>query len=547
MKDTLILKNAVAALALVASPAFAAEPEATTAEEAAPASEQADSTEAAEPVAAGGAAEVAPAATVAVEAPEAPATDAGAPVPDEVAPEPVSPLTPPGPLNIPYMKRYAPEAMMWELGVFGGLMFPAKDHQLYDPSLPASDQLPFKLAGDVGIRFGFFPFAFAGIEAEGALMPTAVEDGSDATLWAVRGHAIFQLPGASITPFVLVGAGALGASSDEMGADIDDAFHFGGGVKAALDKHLSIRLDVRDTVSRKFDGDAGSGAHSPEVLLGITFVPTRKTPDLDGDGFLDYEDHCPSVAGEDRGCVPLPPDADGDGVPDDVDECVEIRGILPGGCPDGDGDGIADPHDPCPLDPGPAPSGCPDKICPIKDSDADGLTDAFDQCPLEPARTLTGCVVHDQDGDGILDVNDKCPTERETKNGLDDEDGCPDVIPEKVTKFVGVIKGIEFDYASAKIKRQSEPLLREAAGVIKSYPDLRVLITGHTDNQGDREQNLKVSAERAQSVKDFLVKQGVAETQLTTKGAGPDLPLADNATAAGRQKNRRIEFSIVSD
>lgn len=542
MKDKMILKNAVAALALVTSPTIAAEPEVQTTADSATASEAR-----AEPAPAEPEVQAAPLAAEASVSASAEATPVAA-IEESPAASPASVREPaPGPLTVPYMKRFAPEPFMWELGIFGGLMFPAKDHQLYDPTLPQSAQAPFKLAGEVGARFAFFPFTFAGVEAEAALMPTAVEDSTEATLWAVRGHAIFQIPGSSITPFVLVGGGVLGASSDDMGNDNDDAFHFGGGVKAALDEHLTVRLDIRDTVSRKFDGDAGSGAHSPEILLGITFVPTRKRPDLDGDGFLDYEDQCPSVAGADRGCVPLPPDTDGDGVADDIDECVDVLGVAPTGCPDGDGDGLADLRDPCPLEAGPLPSGCPEKVCPVKDTDADGLTDAFDQCPLEPARTPTGCVIHDQDGDGILDANDRCPAERETKNGFDDEDGCPDAIPEKITKFVGVIKGIEFDLGSAKVKKQSEATLREAASVIKAYPEVHVLITGHTDNQGDREQNLKVSADRAQSVKDFLVAQGVSEAQLATKGAGPDLPIADNATPAGRQKNRRIEFAIVQD
>ncbi|OQX68534.1 MAG: hypothetical protein B6A08_09705 [Sorangiineae bacterium NIC37A_2] len=542
MKDTLILKNAVVTLALVTSPALAADPapeEASAAPvaEAAPEADAEPKAEARAAVTLGAGPEAeARVLTTAEETEPAPAVEASDATSDRT-----------GPKNIPYMKRYVPEPLMWELGLYGGLMFPANDHQLYAPSLPLADQRPFKLAGEVGARVAFFPLTFLGVEAEAALMPTAVEDGTEATLWTVRGHAILQIPGSSITPFALVGGGVLGASSNEMGNDDDDAFHFGAGVKAALDEHLSLRLDVRDVVSRKYDAGSGSGAHSPEILLGITFVPTRKRPDLDGDGFLDYQDECPTVAGTDRGCIPIPPDTDGDGVADDVDECVDAPGIAPTGCPDSDGDGIIDLRDPCPEEAGPAPSGCPEKICPIQDTDGDGLIDSVDECPNEPARTITGCVVHDQDGDGIPDSVDKCPTQPETKNGLDDEDGCPDVIPEKVTKFVGVIKGIEFDFGSAKIKKASEPLLREAAAVLKSYPDLRVRITGHTDDQGEREQNLKISTERAQSVKDFLVAQGVSESQLSIYGAGPDLPIADNATAAGRQRNRRIEFSILQD
>jgi outer membrane protein OmpA-like peptidoglycan-associated protein len=479
-----------------------------------------------------------------------PAAETAPPSSEEImmttaAPAPLEPA----PVSVPetpYMKRYKPEPMMFELGIFGGVMFPSSDHELL--SVPDSQQVPYNTAADLGVRFAFFPATFFGIEAEAAAMPSGTENGS-AGLWAARAHGILQVPGSSITPFLLVGGGALGASSEDMGSDTDPAFHFGIGAKAALDEHLSLRLDVRDTVTANLaaDGENGGAAHSPEILLGLTFVPKRTKPDADGDGFLDHRDNCPGVAGTDGGCPVVPPDADGDGVADDADECKDVAGLAPTGCPDKDGDGLLDRMDPCPDVAGPAPTGCPEKVCPIQDADGDGLVDSVDQCPNEPARTVTGCVIKDQDGDGILDVNDKCPTERETKNGLDDADGCPDIIPEKVTKFVGVIKGIEFDLGSAKIKKQSEPLLKEAAAVIKSVPSLRVMITGHTDDQGERDANLKLSGDRAASVKDFLIKEGVAEGQLQTKGAGPDLPLADNKTAAGRQKNRRIEFMILQD
>lgn len=445
----------------------------------------------------------------------------------------------------PYIKRYVPEAFMWELGLFGGVMFPSGNHQLYDPNSPFADRQPFKTAGEVGVRVAFFPLSFLGVEAEAAALPSELEDGSSAGLWALRGHGILQLPGHSITPFLLAGGGVLGASSNAMGSDGDEAFHFGGGIKAALDAHLLVRLDVRNTMTRASGVSGVNDAHHPEILLGFSFVPHRSKPDADGDGFVDYRDECPTQPGAFNGC--LEPDADDDGVADAVDECPDVAGVEPTGCPDQDGDGLLDRDDPCPDLAGPLPSGCPEKECPVVDSDGDGLVDSADQCPNEAAKTLTGCVIHDQDEDGIPDAEDKCPTEPETKNGFEDADGCPDVIPEKVSKFTGVIKGIEFDLGSAKIQKGSEPLLREAAEVLKSYPDLKVLITGHTDNQGDREANVKLSAERAESVKSFLVQEGAREEQVKTRGAGPDVPLAENGSWAGRQKNRRIEFSIVED
>ena len=82
--------------------------------------------------------------------------------------------------------------------------------------------------------------------------------------------------------------------------------------------------------------------------------------------------------------------------------------------------------------------------------------------------------------------------------------------------------------------------------VLKEYPALRVAISGHTDNVGERDKNLTLSAARADSVKAYLVSQGINANRIETRGVGPDQPIADNKDAPGRQKNRRIEFKLLS-
>ena len=74
---------------------------------------------------------------------------------------------------------------------------------------------------------------------------------------------------------------------------------------------------------------------------------------------------------------------------------------------------------------------------------------------------------------------------------------------------------------------------------------LRIAISGHTDNQADRSKNLELSQQRAESVKAYLVQQGIDASRIETRGAGPDEPIADNKLPAGRQKNRRIEFKLL--
>jgi len=82
--------------------------------------------------------------------------------------------------------------------------------------------------------------------------------------------------------------------------------------------------------------------------------------------------------------------------------------------------------------------------------------------------------------------------------------------------------------------------------VLKDFPSIRIEISGHTDSTGSREYNLDLSRRRAESVKRYLVTEGgVEESRVQTRGAGPDEPIDTNKTAAGRAKNRRIEFMIL--
>ena len=187
----------------------------------------------------------------------------------------------------------------------------------------------------------------------------------------------------------------------------------------------------------------------------------------------------------------------------------------------------------------------------IGDRDGDGYKDDVDQCPDDPEdfddfEDEDGCPDPDNDKDGILDVDDKCPNDPETKNGYQDEDGCPDEVPAAVKKFTGVVKGITFRRNSADIKASSFPLLKEAIKTFKDYPQLRVEISGHTSNEGRREFNVKLSKKRAEAVKAFLTSAGIDESRIFTVGYGPDKPIEDNSTKAGQEKNRRIEFRLLS-
>jgi outer membrane protein OmpA-like peptidoglycan-associated protein len=80
---------------------------------------------------------------------------------------------------------------------------------------------------------------------------------------------------------------------------------------------------------------------------------------------------------------------------------------------------------------------------------------------------------------------------------------------------------------------------------LQQYPDLRIAVSGHTDNVGDPAKNLELSQARAEAVKTYFTAKGVDATRIETRGAGETEPVADNKTDAGRQQNRRIEFKLL--
>lgn len=104
---------------------------------------------------------------------------------------------------------------------------------------------------------------------------------------------------------------------------------------------------------------------------------------------------------------------------------------------------------------------------------------------------------------------------------------------------------VEFESGSATLTPKGELILDEMAAAMKQIGNKRVLIVGHTDAAGRRESNLGLSLARANSVKQYLQVRGVNGGLLSVLGAGPDQPVADNATAEGRARNRRIAFKVL--
>jgi len=141
-------------------------------------------------------------------------------------------------------------------------------------------------------------------------------------------------------------------------------------------------------------------------------------------------------------------------------------------------------------------------------------------------------------------ATDKCPN--------DPAPGTPDGCPPKYVNIVVKADKIElkqkifFDFGKATIKPVSFGLLNEVAKALKDFPKINVRIEGHTDSRGSDAKNLKLSQARADSVRTYLIGQGIGGNRMEARGFGETVPIADSRTDAGREQNRRVEFLITS-
>jgi outer membrane protein OmpA-like peptidoglycan-associated protein len=118
------------------------------------------------------------------------------------------------------------------------------------------------------------------------------------------------------------------------------------------------------------------------------------------------------------------------------------------------------------------------------------------------------------------------------------------LIKVKVGKKV-VLNNILFQTGKSILTTSSYAELDKLAGILNDNPQMKIEISGHTDNTGSLQLNLKLSEDRAKAVVEYLAQKGIDRTRLEYKGFGPQQPIADNTTADGRTKNRRVEFKIL--
>lgn len=313
--------------------------------------------------------------------------------------------------------------------------------------------------------------------------------------------------------------------------------------------YIALGYRLERFTSRSPDDLRPEELSSPFLGIGLSLGPEmfgRGPMDHDQDGVLDSDDLCPMTPyGTEVDTSGCRNDSDDDGVFDEIDECAGTpRGsrVDAAGCrTDQDGDGVFDGDDACPG----TPAGSRVDMAGCRyDRDGDGVIDELDQCSDTPVGAVvdaTGCRP-DRDGDRVYDSVDACPN---TAQGVEvDRRGCPILFEDDATELV--LDGVTFETASDQLTPNAAVVLDRVAQALVGYPEVRVRVTGHTDSVGARDYNVTLSQGRAESVMRYLASKGVALERMEAVGHGPDLPIADNATADGRQRNRRVQLERIN-
>jgi len=177
------------------------------------------------------------------------------------------------------------------------------------------------------------------------------------------------------------------------------------------------------------------------------------------------------------------------------------------------------------------------------DADADGVVDRWDQCPRTPPGARVdrlGCEL-DSDCDGVADGLDRCP--RTSPGASVDAGGCEPLLAAAPL----ILQGVNFHTNSDRLTGPALDLLDGVARELAARPQLRVEIAGHTDARNTEDYNLDLSLRRARAVQVALASRGIAPERMQPRGYGESQPIADNRTAEGMQRNRRVELRAIPE
>jgi outer membrane protein OmpA-like peptidoglycan-associated protein len=279
--------------------------------------------------------------------------------------------------------------------------------------------------------------------------------------------------------------------------------------EVGLEGLLAVAVDVTSEWKLHAGGGLGLlqgfGVPTGRALFGVRWEPSPNDPDHDGVRSAEPKDGAPdeTASDEPRAAGQEPdPGASVDAV-DDAEREAAIRGG----------------YDACPE--------LPEDYDDVEDED--------------------GCPEGDQDQDGVLDYLDRCPDEAETINGFEDDDGCEDEGPAQIVIEEGritILETIRFEPNSSTIDKSSYRIMDQIALTLRKHRQIDVAIGGHTDSTGSRELNMRLSRDRARSVRQYLLARGIPPARLSARGYGPDQPIADNNSDEGRSINRRVEFLV---
>jgi outer membrane protein OmpA-like peptidoglycan-associated protein len=169
--------------------------------------------------------------------------------------------------------------------------------------------------------------------------------------------------------------------------------------------------------------------------------------------------------------------------------------------------------------------------------------DAINGTPIVAAASFTFDLQFES-GERVAAVQ---AAQQQAEQRKQQEETRPITTEECATRF-GVISAtgaIYFRTNSAELDRASDPLLGSLVDVANRCPAVKIEVSGHTDSTGDQQSNMRLSAARAGSVADFLIRRGVRQERISVAGFGDTRPVASNATEHGRAQNRRIVFRVL--